>query len=180
MTVLLLTALLAAAPASTANAFTLETKWRTEDGSERALSTLRGQPFLLSFVYTSCPGTCPLTTAKLKRLDTALKAKHRMMPVVVVSLDPARDTPDAVRAYRERYSLTQATNWSVWVGSEEALRKLTMLLDFKYAKNPESKEIMHDNTVYLISASGAVLVALPSLDDSSAPLIDKATQLEGT
>lgn len=179
MTALMLVAvLLSAAPPvpAAANAFTLETTWRAEDGTERTLSSLKGQKFILAFVYTSCPSTCPLTTAKLKRLDKTLTAKKKQLPIVVLSLDPEHDTPEAVRAYRERYTLTEAKNWSVWVGADESVRKLTMLLDFRYSKNPESKEIMHDNTLYLISETGAVLLALPSLDDTVAPLLERVAR----
>ncbi|MBX7115783.1 MAG: SCO family protein [Myxococcaceae bacterium] len=179
MTSLVLAALLYATPAPQANVFTLETHWRAEDGSDRAFSTLKGRPFVLAFIYTSCPGTCPLTTAKLKRLDAALKAQKTPLPMVVVSLDPEHDTPQAVHHYRERYALEHAEHWSVFVGAEAALRTLTQLLDFKYAQNPESKQIMHDNTVYLISRGGEVLTALSSLDDSSAPLLEQAAQSEG-
>jgi|CXWL01.1.fsa_nt_gi protein SCO1/2 len=179
MTALLLAAVLfCAAPANpvAANAFTLDTTWRAEDGSERTLSSLKGRKFILAFVYTSCPSTCPLTTAKLKRLDKELAQKKKPLPIVVLSLDPEHDTPAAVKAYRERYTLQGAKNWSVWVGPEESVRKLTMLLDFRYSQNPQSKEIMHDNTLYLISETGAVLLSLPSLDDTTAPLIDRVAQ----
>lgn len=142
----------------------LETRWRAEDGSEVSLSRFKGRWYALTFVYTSCAGSCPLTTKKLIRLDRALVERGRPLDLVVVSLDPAHDTPEAVRSYRTRYGLLEAKRWSVLVGDEAQVRTLTMLLSFKYAKNPESGSISHDNTVYLINPMGTVRTSMSSLD----------------
>lgn len=147
-----------------ANVLALETTWRTERGEKVTLESLRGRWYALSFVYTSCPGTCPLTTQKLKRLDAALRKARRPIDLVVVSLDPANDTPDAVASYRARYQLTGAKQWRILVGDDEQLRTLTMLLGFKYTRNAESGAILHDNAVYLVGPDGAVVTSMSSLD----------------
>jgi len=146
------------------NVLALETRWRAEGGEALTLSKFEGQWYALTFVYTSCAGSCPLTTAKLKRLATALDKAGRPLPLVVVSLDPAHDTPEALAAYRKRYGLEAATRWRVLVGEESQVRALTMLLGFKYARNAESGAISHDNTIYLIAPDGSVRTEMSSLD----------------
>jgi protein SCO1/2 len=146
------------------NVLAMETQWRAETGEAMTLSKYAGQWYALTFVYTSCAGTCPLTTAKLKRLAAALDKAGKPLPLVVVSLDPAHDTPEALAAYRKRYGLEGAKRWRILVGDDAQLRALTMLLGFKYARNAESGAISHDNTIYLVAPDGAVRTEMSSLD----------------
>lgn len=153
------------AQATPKNTRALETSWRLEDGQRASLERFAGRWYALTFVYTGCAGTCPLTTRKLKRLDAALQAAGKPLDLVVVSLDPLHDTPEAVAAWRARYQLEQARRWHVLVGDDAQLRTLTMLLEFKYARNPESGVIMHDNTVFLVAPDGSVRAEMSSLDE---------------
>jgi protein SCO1/2 len=146
------------------NVLALETKWKTEAGEPLSLSALKGSWYALTFVYTSCAGTCPLTTKKLKRLDLALADAGKPLDLVVVSLDPAHDSPAELEKYRARYGLQDAKRWRIFVGDDAQVRTLTMLLEFKYTKNPESGVILHDNTVFLVGPEGDVKTTMSSLD----------------
>ncbi len=146
------------------NVLALDTRWRDEAGEQVSLETWKGRWYALTFVYTSCAGTCPLTTKKLKRLDAALVKAGKPLELVVVSLDPAHDTPEAVVAYRARYQLEKEKRWHVLVGDDAQVRTLTMLLNFKYTTNPESGVILHDNAVFLIAPDGSVKTSMSSLD----------------
>lgn len=146
------------------NVLALETSWKTEAGEAVTLGALQGQWYVLTFVYTSCAGTCPLTTKKLKRLDQALVDAGKPLDLVVVSLDPLHDSPAELAKYRARYGLEEAKRWRILVGDDAQVRTLTMLLEFKYTKNPESGVILHDNTVFLIGPDGEVKTTMSSLD----------------
>jgi protein SCO1/2 len=159
------------------NVLALETGWRTEAGAQTTLGAWKGKPFVLAFVYTSCPGTCPLTTAKLKRLDAELKKAKALLDVVVVSLDPTHDTPEAVRAYRARYKLEDARRWQVLVGDEATLRSVTMLADFRYSRNAETGAIDHDNAIFLVDREGGVAAQMSSIDQPLQTFVAAATQL---
>jgi protein SCO1/2 len=64
------------------------------------LADLRDKVILLSFGYTHCPDVCPANLAAgaqaLTRLTPAERAQVRL---VMVAVDPARDTPEALRQY---------------------------------------------------------------------------------
>ena len=147
------------------NVLALETTWRDEAGASTTLNAWKGRWYVLSFIYTSCAGTCPLTTKKLKRLHAALVQAGRPLDLVVVSLDPAHDTPEAFKQYRRRHQLDDARPWHLLVGDDAQVRTLTMLLNFKYTTNAESGVILHDNTVFLISPDGTVKTSMSSLDE---------------
>ena len=70
------------------------------------LADLRGRAVVVSFIYTTCNGTCPLTTAALDRVRSALKARHLWgdrVAFVSITLDPERDTPEVLRRYASIY-----------------------------------------------------------------------------
>ncbi len=90
-------------------------------GRELASSDLRGRVLLVDFIYTSCPGPCPILTSRhvsLQRtLSPELRARTRF---VSVSIDPERDTPEALRAYAEARGADLA-HWSFLTGPPEAV-----------------------------------------------------------
>lgn len=147
------------------------TQWKDEAGLRLTLGAWKGRWYALTFVYTSCAGSCPLTTRKLKRLDEALQKAGKPLELVVVSLDPTHDTPEVVKQYRARYELEQASRWRILVGDDDQVRTLTMLLEFKYTKNPQSGVILHDNTVYLVGPDGTVKTSMSSLDQALDPFV---------
>lgn len=63
-----------------------------------------GRPTLLFFGYTSCPDICPTTLADVATaLDMLEPAEREEVAVVVVTTDPARDTPEVLADYLRRF-----------------------------------------------------------------------------
>ncbi len=68
------------------------------------LATLKGKVVLVSFVYTTCNGVCPATTASLGRIQQSLeqaKLWGRSVEFVSITLDPKRDTPEVLSRYAQ-------------------------------------------------------------------------------
>jgi protein SCO1 len=74
-------------------------------GRSLALDDLRGRPVALTFLYTSCPDLCPLTAQRLGQSLAKLGPDGERVAVVVISVDPANDTPEAARAFLQRHDL---------------------------------------------------------------------------
>jgi protein SCO1 len=74
-------------------------------GRRVTLAQQRGGWTLVTFLYTHCPDVCPLIAANLNRALRQLGAKQHRLAVLAVSVDPAGDTPAAVRAYAARMHL---------------------------------------------------------------------------
>jgi len=70
------------------------------NGTPVTLAAQRGRYALVTFIYTHCPDVCPLIT---QNLNAALRvigpSARKQVRVLAVSVDPAGDTPKAVRAY---------------------------------------------------------------------------------
>lgn len=70
------------------------------DGQPVALDRLRGQWTLMFFGYTFCPDICPTTLAELSQLRRLLpEALQGRYQVLMVSVDPHRDTPEQLGRY---------------------------------------------------------------------------------
>src|SRR5687767_11217742 len=65
------------------------------DGRPVSLQSYRGAPVLLFFGYTHCPDVCPLTLDRLTRALKAVGGGAQDVRILLVTLDPARDTPAA-------------------------------------------------------------------------------------
>ncbi len=76
-----------------------------QNGARVRLSDFRGKMVLLYFGYTNCPGICPTTLAEV---DQALKAlgaaKAARVQVMMISVDPERDTPERLRAFMAHFN----------------------------------------------------------------------------
>lgn len=68
-------------------------------GERVRLSDFRGRPVLIYFGYTFCPDACPTTLTELKKVMAQLGEEANEITVLMVSVDPQRDTPEALRTY---------------------------------------------------------------------------------
>jgi protein SCO1 len=69
------------------------------DGKALSLSDFRGKLVVLYFGYTSCPDVCPTTMAALAQAMRDLGAQADGIQVLMVTVDPQRDTPDRLNSY---------------------------------------------------------------------------------
>jgi protein SCO1/2 len=71
-----------------------------------SLSDYRDKLVLLFFGYMSCPDVCPTTLAEVNRALSELGGEADDVQVIMVSVDPGRDTPDALAEYVEFFNPT--------------------------------------------------------------------------
>ena len=71
-----------------------------QDGQPVAINELKGKWSLLFFGYTFCPDICPTTLAQLRQIKSELpEAVRDKVQIVLVSVDPNRDTPKQLKQY---------------------------------------------------------------------------------
>ncbi|MCB9993355.1 MAG: SCO family protein [Hyphomicrobiaceae bacterium] len=69
------------------------------DGTPFVKADLEGSPTLLYFGYTFCPDVCPTTLAEMIQWRDALNLTPDQLKFIFVTVDPERDTPDALAEY---------------------------------------------------------------------------------
>lgn len=101
--------------------------WTDETGGAVTLARWRGTPLVVTAVYTTCASTCPLTVDKLRRIHDAFRRQGRQAEFILVTLDPATDTPERLGEFKARMKLPDS--WHLLRGGPDATRDLTDMLD---------------------------------------------------
>lgn len=71
----------------------------TAEGKALTDKDLRGAPFLVFFGFTHCPDVCPTKLFEISEALRAAGAKGEKLRALFISVDPARDTPEAMKSY---------------------------------------------------------------------------------
>lgn len=142
------------APLPDASLYTLDGTWTTASGETTTLRALRGQPVVLAMVFTHCGYACPMTVQDMKRLARTLPDDGRRVRFVLVSLDPARDTPEVLRTFARTHAL--GDNWTLLTGADDDVRMLAGVLGVRY-RTEVGGEIAHSNLLTLLDAGGELL-----------------------
>jgi protein SCO1/2 len=75
-----------------------------DDGQRHSLDEYRGKVVLMYFGYTFCPDVCPTSLAELAVAVASLDPSDReQVQVIMVSVDPARDTPEVLDQYMAHF-----------------------------------------------------------------------------
>jgi protein SCO1/2 len=160
---LLFTTLLAVAPAAGAEDSRLavirpapDFTLTTQDGKELRLADLRGKVALVSFVFTTCNGSCPATTARMSQAAGALERqglfKGDRVRLLSITLDPKRDTPAALRRYMKLYDL-DAAHWTILTGPPPHVEKVLAAWGM-WTRPAANGQLDHPSRIFLLDARG--------------------------
>jgi protein SCO1/2 len=147
--------------------YELASSWVSQRGDTLRLADLAGPVRVVAMVYTECRATCPLIVADLQRILAAVPADRQAdVGVVLVSLDPDRDTPGRLAAWARATRLDPA-RWTLLSGSDAAVRELAATLDVRYQPQVDG-EIAHTNAITVLDARGAVVHRQAGLGEPAA------------
>jgi protein SCO1/2 len=131
----------------------------TNQNSERiSLDTFRGQPFVLTFVFTRCPvpNFCPRMSNNFEELQAAIKGGSGTLAtthLLSVTLDPGYDTPKVLSDYAGFHHADPKT-WTFATGDEKEIDALTHA--FSVYRQTEGGTISHGLATALINRNGTV------------------------
>lgn len=144
------------------------------DGEEIpvSLSDFQGDYVFLYFGYTFCPDVCPITLANLARVREELGEDADRMQVIMVTVDPERDTPGQLADYVTRFDPA----FVGLSGSHEAITAAGQPFGLYYAKNEGSAAtgylVDHTSRTFLIDPDGNARLAFPHDATDEAILAD--------
>jgi protein SCO1/2 len=126
-----------------------------------SLTDFRGKLVVLYFGYTFCPDVCPATMSELKIMMRELGRDAEDVQVIMVSVDPERDTPEQLGEY-----VTQFHPSFIGVtGTEEELLGATTQLGIFFEKHEGTEAsgylIDHTATVNVLDEDGRLVLVFP-------------------
>jgi protein SCO1/2 len=159
-----------------ASLYLLDAELTDQDGRKVKLADFRGQPVLISMFYGYCPYACPMLMAKLKRLEAALSPEARAsVRVVLVSLDPARDTPESLKKLARAHGV-DSSRWHLLWTREENVQELAAVLGIKYRALPNG-EMNHSSVITLLGREGTIDQRLDGLEQDTDALVSRLNAL---
>jgi cytochrome oxidase Cu insertion factor (SCO1/SenC/PrrC family) len=132
-----------------------------QSGARRSLADFRGKLVLLYFGFTYCPDVCPTDLMAVGNLVRSLGLAGDQVQPVFVTLDPARDTPEVLRAYVASFH----PRFVALSGTENEIRHAATLYKvyFEKVKPPGSNTYLIDHTAYvfLLDREGRFVTLFP-------------------
>lgn len=127
-----------------------------QDGQAFDTRDLRGRWHLLFLGFTACPDVCPTTLSDLRRLLGRLQPEVReRVQVVLVSVDPARDTPERLKQYLAYYR----SEFKGLTGELSELTKLSKALGLPFVPANETDgdySVSHSGNIALVAPDGSL------------------------
>jgi cytochrome oxidase Cu insertion factor (SCO1/SenC/PrrC family) len=116
---------------------------------------LAGKIWIADFIFTTCPGPCPIISSRMSELQKPLEKTD--IHLVSFTVDPKKDTPEVLRAYAEKLK-AQPKRWDFLTGPRAAIYSL-MQDGFKLAVSNGSDEQgmpVHTTRFVLVDRQGAI------------------------
>lgn len=153
-----------AAPLPGESLYQLPIRILEQRGVEMRLDALRGKPTIITMFYTSCDGICPMIAFSMRRMERALTAQQRVqLQWVMVSFDPERDSPDALRRFA-RLNQLDRPGWSLARTSDSSVQELAAALGIRYRKLPGG-DFSHSTELILLDAQGVPRARTSNLNE---------------
>jgi protein SCO1 len=133
-----------------------------QNGKSIRFQQFRGEPLLLTFIYTRCPfpDYCPRMSNNFAQVMQQLQKDPKAFAaaqLLSISIDPEHDKPAVLRSYGERYVGQvdpKFAHWEFVSGSPEQVRKVADFFGLAY--NQKDGQIVHGLVTVLIGKDGKV------------------------
>jgi protein SCO1/2 len=126
-----------------------------QNGQAFGSGQLAGKIWIADFIYTTCPGPCPMISSRMSELQKPLENSD--VHLVSFSVDPEKDTPAVLRDYAAKLQ-AQPGRWDFLTGSKSAIYKLSHD-GFKLAVSDGSAEQglpIHSTRMVLVDRRGQI------------------------
>ncbi|WP_426020511.1 SCO family protein [Brevundimonas sp. DWR2-3-1b1] len=131
-----------------------------QDGQPVDQTMLNGKWSLVFFGFTYCPEFCPTTLAELAVVQQRLGDKAKDLQIVFVSVDPQRDTPQALKDYLSSDGFPKGTIGLTGTPEQVATAAKAYRAFYEKVGEGEAYTMNHSLTVYLMGPDGKFRTAV--------------------
>jgi protein SCO1/2 len=144
---------------------------RDQNGRPASIHEYRGKVVVLTFMYSTCQDTCPVTATTIRG---ALDQLGHDVPVLAVSVDPAHDTPDTAERFLVKQSMS-AGRMRFLLGNRAQLQPVWKA----YGIQPQGQGFEHTAYVAVLDKTGRQRVGFPIDHLTDSYLAHDIRKLEG-
>ena len=127
-----------------------------QSGREVSLESYRGRPVIVTFAFAHCQTVCPLIVgdvlAARRQIDGVPPA------VLVITLDPWRDTPSRLETIASSWRLDGDAH--VLSGAPDVVERTLNAWRVPRARNQQTGDVSHPSIVYIVDAGGRIAYAV--------------------
>ena len=126
-----------------------------QEGQAYGSAQLAGRIWIADFVFTSCPGPCPMISSRMSELQKPLK--NTDVHLISFTVDPDKDTPTVLQAYAAKLH-AQPGRWDFLTGSKPAIYDVSRN-GFKLGISDGSEELgvpVHSTRMVLVDRKGTI------------------------
>ncbi len=129
----------------------------SQGGAPVTLADFRGKVVAVTFVFTMCTTTCPVLTPMMSFVQDQLGADFgAKIAFVSITVDPERDTPDALKEYAQAFGANLA-GWSFLTGTSAAIQDVTRRYGV-YASKSGNGDVDHTFLTSVVDRRGILRV----------------------
>jgi protein SCO1 len=155
--------------------FHLQGEWQNPEGKKVKLSELEGRVNAVAMVYTSCQYSCPLIIEEFNKIKSKISAQQlQKIRFVLISMDPKRDTPEALRNFAAKRSLDLSL-WRLYTSkTDRPVREFSAVIGANIKKVGD--EFAHSNLIIILGPDGVIEFSKTNLGqqlDETAAVIEK-------
>ena len=156
------------APLPGDSVYQLQAQLVDQGGRTQPWRALRGKPRLVAMFYTSCQYICPLIVDSGKAVERQLTpAQQARLGVVLISMDPARDTPAALKKVADQRKL-DSKRWLLASPPAGDVRAVAAVLGIRYRQLADG-EFNHSSALILVDANGRILARTEQIGSKPDP-----------
>lgn len=124
------------------------------NGQPRTLADFRGKVLVVFFGFTHCPDVCPTTLAELARALKQLGADAQRVQVVMITVDPQRDTPEVLKQYVTALDSAFLGLTGDAQAIEQTAREFKVFYQKTSGATPETYSVDHSSGTFVYDPAG--------------------------
>ncbi len=123
-----------------------------QDGQPFDSKVLAGHIWVADFIYTTCPGPCPMMSSTMHQIQTQTSGALPGVRFVSFTVDPKHDTPPVLAAYAKHF-LFEPGRWFFLTGAEAELNDLGL---HTFKLNSVDGNLTHSTRFVLVDGKGQI------------------------
>jgi cytochrome oxidase Cu insertion factor (SCO1/SenC/PrrC family) len=125
-----------------------------QDGERFGSAQLKGKIWIADFIFTACPGPCPMISSRMSELQKPLEKTD--VHLVSFTVDPEKDMPEVLHGYAEKLH-AQPKRWDFLTGPKSAIYDLSRNGFKLAASDSEGNGIpVHSTRMILVDRHGEI------------------------